>query len=81
MEGDSSGRRSRKGRNKRICHALRNLQTVLSEFCDAQKFRILSAKSEGEWKEFSLSELLPHGFGKAALSRPAEAEAELKQAL
>ncbi len=54
---------------------------VLSEFCDAQKFRILSAKSEGEWKEFSLSELLPHGFGKAALSRPAEAEAELKQAL
>lgn len=36
---------------------------VMREFCDPKTFRIILAKSEQEYKEFTLEELLPMGFG------------------
>lgn len=36
---------------------------VMMEFCSPQSFRILLAKSEEEYQEFTLKELLPLGFG------------------
>lgn len=36
---------------------------VMREFCDPDTFRIILAKSEEEYREFTLSELLPMGFG------------------
>lgn len=40
---------------------------VMMEFCDYEKFEIIVAKSESEYKVFSLKELLPEGFGLANL--------------
>ncbi|OYO42187.1 cytidine deaminase [Lachnotalea glycerini] len=36
---------------------------VMMEFCDPQKFKIVLAKSEDEYKEYTLEEILPLGFG------------------
>lgn len=36
---------------------------VMREFCDPKTFKIILAKSEDEYKEFTLEELLPMGFG------------------
>ena len=36
---------------------------VMREFCDPDSFRIILARSEEEYKEFTLKELLPMGFG------------------
>ena len=36
---------------------------VMMEFCDPKTFKIILAKSEEEYKEFTLEELLPLGFG------------------
>lgn len=36
---------------------------VMREFCRPDMFRIILAKDEEHWKEYSLSELLPEGFG------------------
>lgn len=36
---------------------------VMREFCDPGTFRIILAKSEEEYREFTLEELLPLGFG------------------
>lgn len=36
---------------------------VMMEFCNPREFRILVAKSQEEYKEFTLEELLPEGFG------------------
>lgn len=37
---------------------------VLAEFCDLDKFIVIMAKSEDDYKEMKLSELLPASFGK-----------------
>ncbi len=37
---------------------------VMAEFCDPKNFRVLLAKSETDYKVFSLEELLPLGFTK-----------------
>ncbi len=37
---------------------------VMAEFCDTKNFRILLAKSETDYKAFSLEELLPLSFTK-----------------
>lgn len=37
---------------------------VMAEFCDPDKFKIFLVKSENEYKELTLKELLPYGFGK-----------------
>ncbi len=36
---------------------------VMREFCDPGTFKVILAKSEDEYKEFLLKELLPMGFG------------------
>ena len=36
---------------------------VMREFCDPKTFKMILAKSEDEYKEFTLEELLPLGFG------------------
>lgn len=36
---------------------------VMREFCDPDQFRIIVAKSEQDYLEFTLGELLPKGFG------------------
>lgn len=36
---------------------------VMREFCDPDTFRVILAKSEEEYREFVLKELLPMGFG------------------
>lgn len=36
---------------------------VMREFCDPGTFKVILAKSEDEYKEFVLKELLPMGFG------------------
>lgn len=38
---------------------------VMAEFCDPETFRILLAKSETDYKQFLLKDLLPLGFTKA----------------
>jgi cytidine deaminase len=40
---------------------------VMMEFCDPKTFNIVLAKSEDEYKEFTLEELLPLGFGPSDL--------------
>lgn len=40
---------------------------VMMEFCDPNTFRIILAKSEDDYKEYTLSELLPFGFGPSNL--------------
>lgn len=36
---------------------------VMMEFCDPKSFKVILAKSEEEYKEFTLEEILPLGFG------------------
>jgi len=36
---------------------------VMREFCDPGSFRILLARSESDYKEYTLGELFPEGFG------------------
>lgn len=36
---------------------------VMMEFCDPKQFKIILARSEEEYKEYTLEELLPLGFG------------------
>ena len=36
---------------------------VIREFCEPETFRIILAKSEDDYKEFMLNQLLPLGFG------------------
>ena len=40
---------------------------VMREFCDPETFRIILAKSETDYREFTLEELLPESFGPANL--------------
>lgn len=36
---------------------------VMMEFCNPKEFKIILAKSEEEYKEYTLEEILPLGFG------------------
>lgn len=40
---------------------------VMAEFCNAEKFQIILAKSKEDYKIYSLEELLPEGFGADSL--------------
>lgn len=42
---------------------------VMMEFCNPQNFRVILAKTQEEWKVYSLSDLLPLGFSSANLER------------
>jgi len=41
---------------------------VMMEFCDPDRFRVLVAAGEEEYRAFTLRELLPEGFGPANLT-------------
>ena len=51
-----------KGVVKDYCAPLRGLRQVMREFCKPD-FKIILVKSEEEWKVYTLSQLLPEGFG------------------
>lgn len=36
---------------------------VMMEFCNPDEFKIIIAKNENDYKEYSLKQLLPMGFG------------------
>lgn len=36
---------------------------VMMEFCNPKEFRVIIAKSCGDYREYTLEELLPYGFG------------------
>lgn len=36
---------------------------VMMEFCDPESFKVIVAASEKNYRVYSLTELLPHGFG------------------
>lgn len=36
---------------------------VMMEFCNPEKFKIILAKNEDEYKEYTLEQILPLGFG------------------
>lgn len=36
---------------------------VMMEFCDPEEFQVIVAKNQKEYKEFTLADLLPEGFG------------------
>lgn len=42
---------------------------VMMEFCDYENFRIILAKSDEEYQEYKLKEILPLGFGKSNLKK------------
>ena len=42
---------------------------VMMEFCDPETFIVLLAKSEEEYKTYTLKELLPEGFGPVDLGK------------
>ncbi len=53
------------GRNGQIsdfCLPCGICRQVMAEFCDGD-FKIITAKSESEFKEYSLGELMPEAFG------------------
>lgn len=41
---------------------------VMMEFCKPEEFKVIMAKSEEDYKEMTLAELLPLGFGPADLA-------------
>lgn len=41
---------------------------VMMEFCNPEKFRVITAVSEDNYLEKTLGEMLPHGFGPENLS-------------
>ena len=46
-----------------ICSPCGVCRQVMMEFCNPKTFRILLAKSEEDYEEFTLEQLLPLGFG------------------
>lgn len=55
------------GETVKYCPPCGVCRQVMMEFCDPKKFIIILAKSEEEYKEFTLEELLPLGFGPGEL--------------
>lgn len=51
-----------KGKIRDYCAPCGVCRQVMAEFCEAS-FRVLLAKSPGEWKTYRLEELLPERFG------------------
>ncbi len=46
-----------------FCYPCGVCRQVMMEFCDPDSFTIISAISEDDYREFTLRELLPEGFG------------------
>lgn len=51
------------GKNETVwCYPCGVCRQVMAEFCDSEKFLIVCARSEKEYKVYTLSELLPEMF-------------------
>lgn len=57
----------KKGEKVNYCSPCGVCRQVMMEFCDPKKFIIILAKSEEEYKEFTLEQMLPLGFGPGEL--------------
>jgi cytidine deaminase len=57
----------KKGEAVNYCAPCGVCRQVMMEFCDPKQFKIILAKSEDEFKEFTLEEMLPLGFGPGEL--------------
>lgn len=57
----------KKGEAVNYCAPCGVCRQVMMEFCDPKKFKIILAKSEEEYQEFTLEEMLPLGFGPGEL--------------
>lgn len=55
------------GETPEYCPPCGICRQVCAEFCDADSFQIILAKSETEYRKYTLGELLPLGFGAAQL--------------
>ena len=53
----------------RTCAPCGVCRQVMREFCDPETFTIILADGKDKWKEFTLKELLPLGFGPEDLMR------------
>lgn len=51
------------GRVEAYCAPCGVCRQVMREFCAPETFRIILAKSETDYKEFTLEQLLPYSFG------------------
>lgn len=51
------------GRTKNYCAPCGVCRQVMREFCAPDTFRIILAKSEADYKAFTLEQLLPYSFG------------------
>lgn len=56
------------GRISDYCPPCGVCRQVMREFCNPDSFKIILAKSEDDWREFTLEEMLPLGFGPDYLS-------------
>lgn len=52
-----------------LCAPCGVCRQVMMEFCDPKTFRILLARSEEDYREFTLEQLLPMGFGPGNLGK------------
>ncbi|MDO4330499.1 MAG: cytidine deaminase [Lachnospiraceae bacterium] len=52
-----------------LCAPCGVCRQVMMEFCDPKTFRILLARSEEDYQEFTLEQLLPMGFGPGNLGK------------
>lgn len=57
------------GGELQLCSPCGVCRQVMMEFCDPEKFQIIVAKSEEEYKIYTLRELLPEGFGPENLKK------------
>ncbi len=57
----------KKGEVVGYCSPCGVCRQVMMEFCDPKTFKIILATSEDEYKEFTLEEMLPLGFGPGEL--------------
>ena len=51
------------GDNRSYCPPCGVCRQFMREFCDPKKMRVLLAKSEDDYREMSLEDLLPESFG------------------
>ncbi len=58
-----------RGEDPEDCTPCGVCRQVMREFCDPEEFLILCARSETEWKEYLLEDLLPESFGPENLAR------------
>lgn len=57
------------GNVKSYCAPCGVCRQVMMEFCDPKTFRVILAITEDDYKEFTLEEILPMGFGPKDLDK------------